>query len=285
MTYRITESTLSGNLGHGIRFTSTETKSHIVQIERSKIMNNGLGSALGEKSFGAIHLNATNQVFQIVNNYLADNNNGGIYAKLQKENNAMENIATSPASHIHSSTVERNIGSALVLEGTTGQTSNVEVINNYFSLNLATDLKGSVYSVCRMTGVTALFQGNVFFNNSGRYVVEFYFPQKSVSLTFLNNTLYRNTGLGANYGVTVLCNGGSEMHYNVFQNPNNRYEISTSLTDYTATVNAVQNWWGQSSQSSVASLIRDKTKDYRLSLTVVFKPFLYLPPQEALSGK
>lgn len=279
ITHRIIESTFNGNLGHGVRFTSTETKTHVVQIERCKIMNNGPSPTLG-KMFGAIHLNATNQVFRIINSYLADNRNGGVYAKLQKEDDSVENISITMTSHIHGNTVERNRGKALLLEGTIGQTSNVNVTSNFFTLNMARD------SVCNMTDVTVAFQGNFLFNNSGLYVIEFNFPGTSVSrLHFLNNTLYKNRGLGVNYGVTVLLNGASEMHYNVFQNPNNRYQISSTLTGSAVTVNATSNWWGESAQSSVASLIRDKTKDYRLSLTVVFKPFLHLAPQETLSGR
>ncbi|KAL9982165.1 hypothetical protein ACROYT_G010976 [Oculina patagonica] len=277
ITHRLIESTFNGNLGHGIRFTSTETKTHFVQIERCKVINNGLSPTLG-KMFGAIHLNATNQLFRIINSYLADNRNGGVYAKLQKEDDSMENTSIAMASHIHGNTVERNRGKALLLEGTTGQTSNVNVTSNFFTLNMARD------SVCNITDVTVAFQGNFLFNNSGLYVVEFNFLGTSVSrLHFVNNTLYKNRGLGVNYGVTVLLNGASEMHYNVFQNPNNRYQISSTLTGSAVTVNATLNWWGESAQSSVASLIRDKTKDYRLSLTVLFKSILHLPPQGTLS--
>ncbi len=250
-----------------------------MQIERCKVINNGLSPTLG-KMFGAIHLNATNQLFRIINSYLADNRNGGVYAKLQKEDDSMENTSIAMASHIHGNTVERNRGKALLLEGTTGQTSNVNVTSNFFTLNMARD------SVCNITDVTVAFQGNFLFNNSGLYVVEFNFLGTSVSrLHFVNNTLYKNRGLGVNYGVTVLLNGASEMHYNVFQNPNNRYQISSTLTGSAVTVNATLNWWGESAQSSVASLIRDKTKDYRLSLTVLFKSILHLPPQGTLSGR
>lgn len=251
------ESTFNGNLGHGIRFTSTETKRHTVEIERCKITNNGPRPTL-DKMVEAIHLNATNQVFRITNSYLADNRNGVVYAKLQKDVDSVENTSITLASQIHGNTVERNRGLILLLEGTIGQTSNVNITSNFFSLNMATDVQGTAYSVCKMTNVTAVFQGNFLFNNSGLDIVEFDFPATSVSrLIFLNNTLYRNQGLGVNYGVTVLLNGASEIHYNVFQNPNNRFQISSTLTGSIMTVNATSNWWGESTRSLVASLIRD----------------------------
>ena len=280
ITYQITESIVSGNLGHGISSTSTETKNHVFQIERSKITRNGVSPAANKKSLEGIHLNATNQVFQIVNSYLAENKNGGIYAKLQKRDVPMP---LSNGNHIHGNTVEYNRGKALFLQGTTGQTLDVKVTSNYFSFNLAKDWQEKIESVCKMSDLAVLLQGNFLYNNSGQYILDFNSPQSN--LRFLNNTLYRNRGLGDNYGVTVLCNGVAEMHGNVLENPNNRYQISTTLQGSPVTVNATSNWWGESVLNLVASVIMDKTKDYRLSLTVFFKPFLHFPPQKALSGK
>jgi len=91
-------------------------------------------------------------------------------------------------------------------------------------------------------------------------------------------------GLNVIYGVTILCNAAAEMHGNVIQNPGNRYQISTTWQGEQITVNATSNWWGESVANLIASLIMDKTKDYRLTLTVSFKPFVQLPPQRVISG-
>ena len=174
----------------------------------------------------------------------------------------------------------------MFLEGISGPNLKVKVTNNYFSLNLATSLDESVHSICKISNLVAILQGNFFYNNSGQYVLEYDFPISAVTgLMFLNNTLFRNHGLGVNYGVTILCNGRAEIHDNVFQNPRNRYQISTTWLGSPVTVNASSNWWGESALKLIVPLIMDKTKDYRLSLTVIFKPFVQLQPQSATSGK
>ena len=278
--YRISDSTVSGNLGQGISFKSTETKNHVFQIERSKITKNGLRATAGKTSLEGIHLNATNQVFTITNSYIAENKNGGIYVELQKQDIP---IALSHTNHIHGNAIEHNRGKALFLKGTTGQPSDVKLTNNYFSFNLGFQAKASAQSVCKLSNLSVLLQANFLYNNSGQYIVEFDGSQSS--LRFINNTLLRNRGLGDSYGVTFLCNGAAEMHGNVLQNPNNRYQITTTLQRIPLTVNATLNWWGESTLNLVSSLIMDKNTDYRLSLTVVFNPFLHLPPRKSLSGK
>ena len=278
--HRITGSTISGNLGHGISYQSTETSNHVLKIERSKITNNGMTSALSKKPTEAIHLNATNLVFQITNSYVAGNRNGGIYVGLRNDDQSFPSVRES---FIHGNTIEKNRGSALLLEGTNGMTSSVKVTSNYFSFNLGRDSQGNVNSVCKITDVKTIFQGNFLYNNSGKYVVEFADIRKS--LKFLNNTLNKNIGSGVNFGVTVLLNGLAQMHNNVFHNPYNRYQIMTTLQGSAVTVDARNNWWGVSVPRLIESLFMDRTKDYRLSLTVAFKPFLNLPPQKVLSGE
>ena len=221
-------------------------------------------------------------MFTITNSYIAENKNGGIYAELQKHDIP---IALSHTNHIHGSTIEHNRGKALFLQGTNWQPSDVKLTNNYFSFNLGRSLqaKTTAQSVCKLSNLSVLLQANFLYNNSGQYTVEFDGSQSS--LRFINNTLHRNRGLGDNYGVTFQSNGAAEMHGNVLENRNNRYQISTTLQGIPLTVNATLNWWGESTLNSVSSLIMDKTTDYRLSLTVVFNPFLHLPPRKPLSGK
>ncbi|XP_022808829.1 uncharacterized protein LOC111345812 [Stylophora pistillata] len=163
---------------------------------------------------------------------------------------------------------------------------NVIVSNNYFSLNLAQKWDGSANNVCVITKFTAIVQGNFFYNNVGHYVFLYDNSQTSiVGLRFVNNTLYKNgaQGLNVNYGATILCNGAAEILGNVLQNPNNRYQISTTMRGSPLTVNATLNWWGESVPNLIYSVILDKNKDYRLSITVVFQPFVKLPSQKAIS--
>ena len=190
--------------------------------------------------------------------------------------------------HIHGNTFDYNRGRSLFLEGISGPYLNVKVTNNYFSRNFAEYPDGKVKSVCRITNLRAHVEGNFFYNNIGQYAFEYSYTRGNATvLYFLSNTLYKNSALGlkVNYGVTILCNGAAEMHGNVLENPGNRYQISTTLQGIPVIVNATSNWWGESLANLIAPLIMDKTKDYRLSLTVIFKPFFQFPPQRVISGK
>jgi len=193
-----------------------------------------------------------------------------------------------PKNHIHGNTFDSNRGGSLFMEGVTGLYLDVKVTNNYFSRNFAEDPDGKVNSVCRIANLRAHVQGNFFYNNVGQYAFEYSYALRNATvLHFLNNTLYKNSALGlqVNYGVTILCNGAAEIHGNVLENPGNRYQISTTLQGIQVIANATSNWWGESVANLIASLIMDKSKDYRLSLTVMFKPFVQSPPQRVISGK
>ena len=277
-THLITESIFSGNAEHGIIFNSTQTKNHLLRIERCKITNNGGASS------GAIHLNAANQAFELFNNYLAENRNGSIYSRVHYE----ELKSNLSKNHIHGNTFDSNRGGPLFVQGVTGPHLNIKVTNNYFSGNFAEDPDGKVKAVCKIANLRAHVEGNFFYKNVGQYAFEYSYARGNATvLHFLNNTLYKNSALGlnVNYGATILCNGAAEMHGNVFQNPFNRYQLSTTLQGNQVIVNATSNWWGESVANLITSLIMDKSKDYRLSLTVLFKPFIQSPSQRVFSGK
>ena len=257
-------------------------ETHLFRIERSKIVNNGLSPSLNKIYPGAIFLNASNQVFQIFNNYLAKNRNGTLYSTIQND----ESAPNQPISQLHANTIESNKGGTVFLEGISGAYLTVKVTDNYFSVNLAMDLDHYVHSICNISNLVAHLRGNFFYNNSGQYVLEYSFPVTYVTgLTFLNNTLFRNHGLGVNYGATILCNGRAEMHGNVIENPRNHYQISTTWQAGSIIVNATLNWWGEGVLTLIAPLIMDSTKDNKLSLKVIFQPFIQLQPQRVLSSK
>ena len=133
--HTISESTISGSLDHGIAYTSSQTENHLFRLERSRITNNGLEPFVDVNSRGAVYLSATNQVFQIFNNYFAGNKIGTVHSRLQNE----ESVPVLPNSQFHSNTIEFNRGRSLFMEGISGPFLNVFVTNNYFSMNLATD--------------------------------------------------------------------------------------------------------------------------------------------------
>ncbi|XP_022809251.1 uncharacterized protein LOC111346215 [Stylophora pistillata] len=280
--HQVTGSVFNGNSKQGILYTTTQRERHIFRVERCQVTNNGLNPVLSGSLSGAIYLNAFQQVFEIVNNYISGNNNGGIYSKV------LNGLSTTrpPVSHIHANTIEYNKGGILHVEGVSGPYLNVVVSNNYFSRNLARDWDGKANSVCIITKLWAIVQGNFFYSNVGHYVLLYDNSQTNgVGLRFVNNTLYKNgaRGFDVNYGATILCNGTAEIHGNVFQNPSNRYQFSTTMRGSPVTVNATFNWWGEGEANFISALIMDKTTDYRLSITVVFQPFVRLPPQTAIS--
>ncbi|XP_022804996.1 protein bark beetle-like isoform X1 [Stylophora pistillata] len=281
--HSVSESVFSGNYEQGISYMSNQTKSHILKIERCQITNNGLSPVLNGKPPGAIHLNAVDQVFKIVNNYLAENKNGGIFSSVRHEDPPSQ---PPQISQIHANTLESNKGGTLILEGNSEPYLNVNVTNNYFSLNLAQDWNGIGNSVCNITRLLAIVRGNFFYKNIGHYVFFYDLPKTNMTgLQFVNNTLYKNSasGLNVNYGATILCNGGAEIHGNVLHNPGNRYQISTTMQGSSLIANATFNWWGENVPDLIAFLILDKKKEYRLSLTVIFQPFIELLPRRVIS--
>ena len=269
-------------MDRAIVYDSTLTESHIFRLERSRITNNGRKSFIDGTSPGAVYLNAANQVFQIFNNYFAGNKNGTVHSRLENG----EVVPLLPISQFHANTIELNRGGTLFLEGMSGPFLNVEVTNNYFSVNVATNQGMIEHSIFKMSNVKAHVEGNFFYNNSGKYVLEYdHSPANVTGLTLANNTLYRNVGLGVNLSVTILCNAAARMHDNILENPRNRYQISTSLKGIPTVVNATSNWWGAGILKLIVPLILDKSKDYRLSLTVIYEPFVPKQPQVVTSGK
>jgi len=269
-------------LDRAIVYDATLTESHIFRLERSRITNNGLKSFFDGSSPGAVYLNAANQVFQIFNNYFAGNKNGTVHSRL--ENDVL--VPLLPISQFHANTIELNRGRSLFLEGMSGPFLNVKVTNNYFSVNVATNQDMMEHSIFKISNVIAHVEGNFFYNNSGKYVLEYdHSPANVTGLTFSNNTLYRNVGFGVNFSVTIFCNAAARMHNNILENPRNRYQITTLLKGKPTVVNATSNWWGAGILRLIAPVILDKTKDYRLSLTVIYEPFLRLQPQVVTSGK
>ncbi|XP_022801512.1 uncharacterized protein LOC111339184 [Stylophora pistillata] len=277
VVHQVTGSVFSGNVKQGVRYTSTQSGGSMFRLERCQVTNNGLNPVLNGRPSGVINFTAVNQEFDIVNNYIAGNNNGGIYSRIINEVSTIRPLT----SHIHANTIENNRGSILRVEGVSEPYADVKVTNNYFSRNLARDWDGRANIVCIITNFTAIVQGNFFYDNVGHYVVFYDNPQSNTTgLRFVNNTLYKNV----NYGATILCNGAAEILGNVLQNPNNRYQISTTTRGSPVTINATFNWWGESVPNLISALIMDKTKDYRLSLKVVFQPFTQKPPLTVISA-
>ena len=269
-------------MDRAIVYDATLTDGHIFRLEHSRITNNGLKSYFDGSSPGAVYLNAANQVFQIFNNYFAGNKNGTFHSRL--ENDVL--VPLLPISQFHANTIELNRGRSLFLEGMSGPFLNVKVTNNYFSVNVAANKDMIEHSILEISNVIAHVEGNFFYNNSGKYVLEYDHSLENVTgLTFANNTLYKNVGLGVNFSATILCNAAARIHGNILENPRNRYQISTSLKGRPTVVNATSNWWGAGILKLIVPLILDKSKHYWLSLTFIYEPFVRKQPQVVTSGK
>jgi hypothetical protein len=93
----------------------------------------------------------------------------------------------------------------------------------------------------------------------------------------LRNNIYNNTNTDASNNATFVLSGYIPVvRENFFENPNNKYEMSTSTqasTYYTTQYNATNNWWGTSNERSIRNKIYDYFENLNL-MSIIYFPYL-----------
>ena len=140
-------------------------------------------------------------------------------------------------------------------------------------------------SVVQLVNMAVVMEDNLFYNNSGRHLLEIGVAAQCNRLPVRahRNVFWSNTALKGAVTCTVSLNA-SDVTFtaNVFNNPANEYEVSAEETGATRTgelrVDFAHNWWGSDSPHVVANRLRDGTTVEGLPV-VVSTPFETTPPE------
>ena len=277
--HRIFNSVFSNNIHQAISYSSvsdgSDKRPHFT-TERCKITDTP-ASPLNVPQRSTIFLEIQDNNFTLTNNFISGNRLGGIQTQLGRSEGT-----SLPRSLIYGNTFIGNANGTILIEERKEVKPNnsfVYIVDNAFGSNLGHG------STIKLSETQSEIVNNFFYNNSGLHSIEYDFSnvwskQQRCEL----NTFYLNTGLGENYGVTIMSNGPMEYHSNSLKNPSNLYEFSSTIQAVTDPIDAARNWWGVGIESSVGSRIYEKEDDYRLA-AVEYQPFKKLPPRNILSSE
>uniref|UniRef100_A0A1A9WLV8 SRCR domain-containing protein n=1 Tax=Glossina brevipalpis TaxID=37001 RepID=A0A1A9WLV8_9MUSC len=221
--------------------------------------------------------------FYFMNN-LVTNNQGGL--KLRADSRGS---ATSLRGFIHHNLILRNRNRpALLLEGRQSSPyQEVEIYRNYFAQNQA-----GYEDVVRLRQVVSNFSYNYVHSNVGGRIMEISGFEKvrlPIYQSTAHNGFYGNIATSW-FGRATIVAGTAGQQYvdNIFENPENDYEIITVNSSITielwrSRIDARHNYWSYNNSISVQSRIKDKSDD-PLLLEVQAVPF-QMNNQSILDGK
>ena len=162
---------------------------------------------------------------------------------------------------IKGNTFSANANGTLTVKGRKGSYSFVHIVHNAFDCNLGHG------STLKLSNVQSEVVNNFFYNNTGLYSIEYDFSSaQSDQQKCELNTLFLNSGLGQNYGLTIMSNGPMKYHRNNMKNPQNLYDLSSTLNAASERIDATHNWWGVGIDPSVGWRVFDNDDDYRLGI-------------------
>ncbi|XP_046801135.1 protein bark beetle isoform X1 [Lucilia cuprina] len=229
--------------------------------------------------------------FYFMNNLLL-NNQGGL--KLRADSRGS---ATSLRGFIHHNLFLKNRNRpALFVEGRQSSPyQEVELYRNYFAQNQA-----GFEDVIRLRQVVSNFSYNFVHSNVGGRIVEvsgFEKVRLPIYQSTSHNGFYRNVATNWMGRATIVAGTAGQQYVdNIFENPDNDYEIITvnstiSSFDYRnstielwrSKIDARHNYWSYNNSISVQSRIKDKSDD-PLLLEVQAVPF-QMNNQSILDGK
>ena len=266
------------NRNHSILLSSSST----IQTLNIKVHRNKFTDVVDDVSTGAIKINTYDNPFYISNNFVSNNNNGGIYAT----------IGSSHGNSVIRSTIERNDFQGNKKEtmyldtGSSGKAFTIDIFGNTLRSNNGTGSTG-IHSTIKLSQIVCTLEENFVYDNHGKYVLEMMLNKRIMANRLIivrNNTFYHNHGLIKDYGSTMYCNGPVKVYKNVIKNPSNLYELVTDRASKSRTINATDNWWGFGSSKVVGTRIFDATDDHRLP-KVNYHPYVRLRPPTAVPCK
>ncbi|XP_048576746.1 uncharacterized protein LOC5510655 isoform X3 [Nematostella vectensis] len=274
--HELLNSELTNHREHGILYESTTSVTRRASIHRCTIIGNGESDT--QEASGGVAGDTVDMTVSLTNNYITGNPGGGVHLKIKTSEGKRKT-----GSLIYGNTLLENEKEAVFLESSNLESlGNVGLRDNVFGSNAGTGFQNAQHSTLKILNVATSIHGNLFYNNSGLFTMEYTFSDKKVRQKCENNHFFLNYGTANDYGATIRTNGPLEYHGNSLKNPYNLYELDTTLSAVSDPVNATRNWFGFGLKPTVESRIRDNEDDYRLPL-VLFEPFNRIQPRNRFS--
>ncbi|XP_019892680.2 protein bark beetle isoform X1 [Musca domestica] len=291
--HNVTYSHISGAIKGAVVYTSAGEVTPTLTLTSNRIERNCL-QLYGNFSTcdAALNVDVQNMnSFFFMNNLLL-NNQGGL--KLRADSRGS---ATSLRGFIHHNLFLKNRNRpALFVEGRQSSPyQEVELYRNYFAQNQA-----GYEDVIRLRQVVSNFSYNYVHSNVGGRIVEvsgFEKVRLPIYQSTAHNGFYRNIATNWMGRATIVAGTAGQQYVdNIFENPDNDYEIITvnssilsidyrnsTIELWKSKIDARHNYWSYNNTLSVQSRIKDKSDDPML-LEVLAVPF-QMNNQTILDGK
>ena len=263
--------------GAAVRVWSTPPAGRsVLRLERLSVNNTGYNTSSGP----AVDLRLRN-IDLLVRNCLFSHATAVGSAVVSLQFDSEGTTTTSTAKFTQNSFVSCT-GDGVVSVNNTGEApASLTMTKNNLRHNSVNDTG----SVVQLVNMTVVMEDNLFYNNSGRHLLEIGDAAQCNRLPVRadRNVFWSNTALKGAVTCTVSLNA-SDVTFtaNIFNNPANEYEVSAEETDASGTgeaaVDFAHNWWGSEFPHVVANRIRDGRTVEGLP-AVVSTPFETTPPE------
>ena len=248
----------------------------VLRLERLYVNNTGYNTSSGP----VVDLRLRNTDV-LIRNCLFSHASAGGSAVVSLQFDSEGTMPTSTAKLTQNSFVSCT-GNGVISVNSTGEaTASLTMTKNSLRHNSVNDTG----SVVQLVNMAVVMEDNLFYNNSGRHLLEIGGAAQCNRLPVRadRNVFWSNTALKGAITCTVSLNA-SDVTFtaNIFNNPANEYEVSAEETgaigEGEAKVDFAHNWWGSDSPHVVANRIRDGSTVEGLPV-VASTPFETTPPE------
>ena len=275
----MTDSRVENVPGQAVSFWNNDAEKHnVIWLERVSVQNTGNVKA----THPAVGLYLKSAYVLLRNNDIAHSFGRAVHIEYSSETTERVSEATLSQNSL------RYCAGGVVITNVGANNASM-----WLSKNTIRHMVGTT-SVVQIINASITADGNLFHNNSGKYILElgnqspFKMLRGGVDVqpvsttlpqTFLNNTFWFNVAQAETLKYTVVVNNSKvTFHNNIFSNPANTFEFAVVVEDSSGVViDCSQNWWGSGILSTAQLKIRDK-QDYSPLVAVIYKPILEIPP-------
>ena len=262
--------------GQAVRVWNTDPEKHnVVWLERMSVNNtgySGTSSAVLDVRLKSAYVLIRNCFFS---NVVATQST---VVSVTFDSETTSRVST--AKVMQNSVVFSSGGGLIFVKNTGVNNATLRMTKN----NLRHNTADESHSVVQLVNMSVAMEGNLLYNNSGKYTLEIGSESECNRLPVLadGNILWFNTAIKSAAKYTVSLNASDvTFSRNILNNPSNSYELSTrqmgdvNVTD--ASIDFANNWWGSGLAHVVSRRIRDGRSVEGLPV-VVSSPFETVPP-------